>query len=186
MLFLGMAGRKRFATAGGIFGTIFSATLSSSGSGYASFTYRHKFVIAGLTVPPGTQTQVRVGFKAHPTTEGVTISAAYIGHKGAGDQYDFATTPVQFLFSGSGSTTIAAGTSLVTDNANFTWDKVSDLIISMYISDTAHDSMAFTTGTSNYNSYNKSASDASTVDATGYSDTGNRLDGIYLIEMDGF
>lgn len=185
MLMIAMGARRR--TSSGAFGAVFNATLASNGSGYSSATWRYVFSIAGLTVPSGTPTQARVGFKAHTTTDGCTITSAYIGHKAStGDTYDFDASPIQLLFGGLVSVTIASGSSLVSDNANFAWNKSSDILIAFYVNDAMHDNLAFNASVANIEGFSKIGNDASAVDATGYTSGGARLDGIYLIETNGF
>lgn len=94
-------------------------TLNTNADGQNGQTFVERIAAAELTLPSGAITQVRVRFEAG-TTEQLTITNAYVEHRAAaGDAYDFAATPVQLLFSGSGSVTIPSGTSQWSDWAAF-------------------------------------------------------------------
>ena len=171
------------------FGTVRTDALTGSTGGNATVTFRHQFAAAGLTAPSGTVTQTRVTFHAGTTAgENLTITDAYIGHKGAGDAYDFAATPVQITFDGGNAgVTITTDTTKVSDAVNFAWDKTSDIVISTFYNTSGADACKNLTGLSNVNQYTKVANDAATVDATGYSGpTAGRIEAITKIETDGF
>ncbi|TBE54480.1 hypothetical protein U8P68_10945 [Rhizobium ruizarguesonis] len=143
-----------------------SATLTINGTGFGSTTIRQRIASAQISNAGGTK--VRVTLKAG-STGGFTCDAAYIGHKAAsGDDYDFESTPTQLTFSGgSASGTAATGASIVTDEINFTVQSGKDLIISVHFTTSGVVSRA-TSGATGWQCYRKSASDAATVNATGY------------------
>lgn len=173
---------------GGVFGTVYSASLGGLSGGNASVTFRQRFDFSVLTTPSGATSQARVTFRAGTSGgEGLRIAAAYIGHAASsGDAFDFASAPTQLLFTGSGSVTIPTGTDLLSDTAGFVWDKTSSIIVSFYCDSAPNDSARNTTGLSGVDQYFIVANDPGTVDATGYGVIAGRLEAVSLIEVDGF
>jgi hypothetical protein len=180
-------GGSQPAAAGGVFGTIWSDTLTSSGSGWNNFTIRNVYEVAGLTAPSGTPTQARVTFEAN-SGGGFNIAFAYIGHQASsGDAYDFDTTPTQITFDGgSDGKLVGSGSEEVSDAVNFAWDKTSDIVISMYCSGASTDDPAQEVTSANVTEYYKSGNDAATVNASSYTDDFSDVIGTNKIETDGF
>ena len=149
---------------------MFSVTLTLNSDGQNGITRVQRLTTAALTMPSFTIRNMRVTFQAS-AAEQRTITDAYIGHQaGAGDVYDFAATPVQLLFAGSTSKTIAASTSEVSDWASFNYDKTSTLLVAFYTGGGASaDAPKYQTVVANANEYTKTANDAATVNKTGYS-----------------
>jgi len=151
-------------------GTLFSLTLNTDADEQIGQTHVERVAAAAMTLPSGVITQVRICFEAG-STEQFTITNAYVGHRaGVGDAYDFSTTPVQLLFSGSESVTISAGTTQWSDWVAFAYNKTSDMLIAFYFGGgTGADMVRYVTGLgANYDHFNKAANDAATVDKTGY------------------
>ncbi|GAA0623244.1 hypothetical protein [Thalassospira tepidiphila] len=146
---------------------IASAAASTNSSGNTGRTVRQR--IAAAAISSGGQS-VSVTFKAS-SSAGLTIGSAYIGIAAAsGDAFDFASTPVQLLFSESGSAVISAGATATSDFSSLDFEGTDDLIVAFYIS--AGD-IQFGSPSANWNAYYKTGDEASTVDATGYTaDTG--------------
>ena len=166
--------------------TIFSSTLDTDGDGNDGYTFVCSFAAAGLTLPAGDITGVKVTFQAS-NAQVLQITNAYIGHAAAaGDAYDFLATPVQLLFATAGTKDIAAGTSETTDLAVFAYNKTSALLISFYVGGGAtKDNNRFKTGVANVNDYYKAAvSEAATVDKTGYTLTAGYNRAINKIEVE--
>jgi hypothetical protein len=151
--------------------TIFTQALDTDGGALNGLTLVQRIAAAAMTLPAGTITQMRFSFQAG-NAEGLVITNAYVQHRaGAGDAYDFSTTPIQILFGGSGTKTIAATTTEVSDWVTFAYDKTTDLLISFYSGGgTTNDTMRYKTGlnTTNFSDYFKTANDAATVNKTGY------------------
>lgn len=152
--------------------TAFSVTLDTDGDGLNGFTIVVGFAVAALTIPSGNISRVRFTLRAG-NTQGLTITNAYVGHAaGAGDAYDFAATPVQLLWGGSGTKAIAANTEEVTDWATFAYNKTSALLVAYYLGGgTTVDMARYKNSVSNVTDYNKTANDAATVNKTGYAST---------------
>jgi hypothetical protein len=89
-----------------------------------------------LSLPSGSILKIRATFEA--SSAGIwNIQNLYVGHgAGSGDVYDFASTPVQLLFSGSPSVNMSAGVESTSDWATFAYDKTSNLLFAMYCLDT--------------------------------------------------
>lgn len=174
--------------AGTLDGTNFSQALNANRTGWNGYTMVQRFEIAALTLPSGSISHMRITFEAANITEGLTITNAYIGHAaGAGDAYDFASAPVQLLFGGSASVTLAIGATEVSDWASFVYNKTSPLLIAFYVG-TAVDSLRARVALSNLTGYYRAATnEAGTVNKTaGYTAEAGVLNGINMIESDGF
>lgn len=172
---------------GTVLGTNLTLTLNTDADAQNGQTHVERVAAAALTLPSGVITQMRITWEAG-STEQVTITNAYIGHRaGAGDAYDFAATPVQLLFSGLASVTIPAGTLQACDLASFAYNKTSDLLIAYYMGGgTGADMVRYASGLGgNYDHFNKAANDAATVDKTGYG-TSAGVSTIKKIESNGF
>ena len=164
---------------------MYSNTLDADSSGWNGYTLVMRFETALLTMPSGSITQVRFKFEGG-AAEGMDISSAYVGHAaGTGDAYDFAATPVQLLWAGSGSKSIGAGATATTDWASFAYNKTSALLVALY-SGAAADTFRKRDSVTNATLYYKNANEPATVDKTGYSSSATTLIGINKIEADGF
>lgn len=139
--------------------------LDTNSSDNALYTFRQVLKAAVFTQ---SGSSVIVTFQAGSTN--LVIDGAYIGAQGAGDAYDFAATPVQLLFGGSGSVEITAGATQASDTASISITASGVYVVSMYFSTLTKGSMKQTNDDlqANTANYYKLASDAATVDATGY------------------
>ncbi len=155
--------------AGGAWVTSASSGIDANSGLHANRTIRVLINSAGLTNTG--MSGVRVSFKAS-SAEILGIGAAYIGQAAdAGDAYDFQAAPVQLLFGGAGSVEIAAGGTVVSDEAVFTIPAGKNIIVSFYVvNNTSKDGVLSKNSVANWMSYYKDATnDASTVNASGYS-----------------
>ena len=151
-------------------------TADGSAIGWGGLTLRQKIPASAFASGSMIRLTLRAG-----TGAACVIGKAYIQQKAAsGDAYDFASTPVQLLFSGSAGVSIAAATELVTDPLSFSVDDSKDHVVSMYITsgDTARKSTL-----SGWSSYYKTGDDAATVNATGYSSSSFAANLIRKIEV---
>lgn len=165
--------------------TLYTQALDANTGGWNNYTVVMRFAPAALTLPTAPILRIRFTFEA-ATTEGFQIGAAYVGHRaGAGDAYDFSTTPVQILFGGSGGVTISTSSTSTSDWATFAYDKTSDLLVAWYFNSTT-DSPRAKTGLSNIYNYDNGAggNSASTVNKSGFSVTNGRQLGINKIEVE--
>jgi hypothetical protein len=166
--------------------TLYSQTLNNDGgAGFNGYTFAQVYELAALTLPSYSIARMRVTIQSI-TTEGCDIDGMYVGHQaGSGDAYDFLATPVQILFSGSGSVAVPVNSSVVSDWASFVYDKVTKLVFAWHIS-SANDSMKRRLSTSNVTSYLRSAtSEAATVNkTTGYTADATTSYFISLIEVE--
>lgn len=134
------------------------------GNGY---TMRTVF-LSGLLSNTGKK-YVRVTFYAQNVTLGLTIDGAYIGLQGAGDAYDFLSTPTQLTFDGgSAGFAIAAGASKVSDGVVFTIPASTNIVITSHTS--ANSGIGGKSGLASGNRlyFKSGVSEAATVDVTGY------------------
>lgn len=166
-------------------GTLFTISLGANGNGWNGFTGVERIPVSVMTPPASGIVKVRLRLQAS-TSESFTITNAYIGHRAAsGDAYDFATTPVQLLFGGSGSKVIAANTEEWSDWANFAYNKTSDFLFSFYCAGGASsDALRRSTSATSMSDYEKIANDAATVNKSGYSTNDNIIHLVNTIEYD--
>jgi len=167
--------------------TLYSQALDTDFDVWNGYTIVMRWAASVLTLPTGTIARMRAYFEAG-AAQALTVSKAYVEHKaGSGDVYDFATTPRQFLFSGSASKAITAGTTEVTDWLTFTYDKTTDLLIAFYAGGGVGSDMSRgKTGLSaNIIEYYFLADEAATVNkSAGYNVTASRLQAINKIEVE--
>lgn len=135
-------------------------------TGWSGFTQRQRFgsalVVAG--------TKIRLTAAANIAA----VGAMYVGIAAtSGDNYDFATTPVQVTFSGSGSVNIGMASQVLSDEIPLTILTGDAILVASYFSGTS--TIMAQAGVTNRNSYYKAGNDASTVNASGYSTSVNPL-----------
>jgi 6-phosphogluconolactonase (cycloisomerase 2 family) len=145
--------------------TVGPVTLAGSDSGWSPVTIRH-VIDAGQVLVSGSS--VQLVFKA----SGAGVFAptkVYIGHVGGGaDPYDFEFATQVTFNSGSAGFSISAGATITSDIISFGLDATRDLVVSYYMP--TDDGMATTTGLTGWSTYHKLGDDASTTDASGYTD----------------
>lgn len=79
---------------------------------------------------------VRVTFGHHANgSQPTTIAQAYIGIASATTEHAFASAPTQLFFGGSAGTSIAAGTTVVSDFVPFSYGPTDTIIVSINITD---------------------------------------------------
>lgn len=149
----------------------FSLALDTNSPGWNGWTIVNVFEVAGLTLPAGSITHVRATFQK-AVSEGYSIGSCYVGHKASsGDAYDFASTPTQMLFGGSGSKTVTTTADEVTDWIEFVYNKTSGLTFAWYIN-SAVDSLIYKGGQTTRQMWYKGANEPSTVNKTGFTNAG--------------
>ena len=161
--------------------TAASATGDADVDAQSGFT--HRVLIASAALSGTGQQYVRVTFEAS-SAQALTVGNAYIGTAAdAGDAYDFAAAPTTLTFSGAAGFAINAGASIVSDKIAYSITAGKNLIVSFYVSgDATHDSLRYDASIANWTDYYKEASDAATVDATGYSTVATRAYGVMKVE----
>ena len=149
--------------------TAFTKTLSGQDL-FTGFTGVARVTAAQMTIPGYSPTQIRVTLRGG-STNGLVTNGVFVGHQAtSGDAMDFAAgpapaAPVQLLFGGSGSVSAPASTDVVSDWMNFTWDKVSNLLIACQASGTTYFASEADAAFANWY---KPGADAATVNKTGY------------------
>lgn len=127
----------------------------------------------------------RLSLTASSITEGVHISEIHAGHAAtSGDAYDFDGTQVQVLVSGASSFLVAVGTTVVTDENIYTFDKSKAFIVAMHFDSAANDSVgshAFVSGGTYY--FKVTAAETGTTNVTGYSNVANTCRVLTKIEV---
>lgn len=161
---------------------VFSRVLSTDSTVWGGYTL---VVVVPYTFLGGPANTVKLTMTG-PSTSSTQITNMYVGHKGAGDSYDFASTPTQITVGGNGSFTIPQNGTLVSDDINFSYDGVTDLSIAMAFTNPSDIRGVFSGAGCSY-FYKASVSDAATVNKSGYTPGGsnpNLCAVISKIEMD--
>lgn len=179
------AGGRVPAVAAGAWTTLIAPTPAGTEAGWASFTLRQGIGVAVYDAgAPATGTKIRITFLG-PAAGSADVTAAYIGHVGAGDSYDFDGSQVQLTVSASGSFVIGTAATVLTDEVSFAFDKTKALVVSFAFSASASAASHQNGAAASYNVYSKAGSDAATTDATGYATSTNQVDFVTLIEVFG-
>jgi hypothetical protein len=180
------AHRLLLATAAGLVGgasgswqTIFDAALTTSNSGHSGRTLRQVIPASLISGVEGTKIRVTLQFG----TAGAIVDKMYIGQAGAGDDYDFDGGQVQLFIDASASFNFTANTPQITDEATFTYDGVSDLVLALHFSGVSDIKFVAEASAATY--VIAATDDAATTDASGYSLYGNVIASVDLIEVFG-
>jgi hypothetical protein len=147
-------------------GRIFGVSASWAGATTAGVWAIQEFSQTGGT-------KMRLTLKGPPTGTGPTITGMYIYDGSGTDAYDFGGTPTQVTVGGSGTFTVAAGATVVTDEIPFGKAASGSLVISAQYSagDLAYTVPGALVGTS-LDYYKVAVSEAATVDKTSYTGAG--------------
>ncbi len=141
----------------------------SDGGGYSGYTVRQVINSADLS-NTGLAT-CRLSFTGS-SLEGLITDNVYIQSQGAGDVYDFSGTPVEVLFGGGSGFSIAKDEVIVSDSLTFTIAAATNYVVSWYVptGSGAADGGIVSSGPTSAltRGYWKIASEAATVDVTGY------------------
>lgn len=132
--------------------------------------------------------------KLRLTLQGSTLAptevlSAHIGHRGTGDSWDFAGTPVAITVGGNNSFELAQSGSAVTDEIIFAYNGTSDLLVAFtFTTNTAKDdirTLFSSNGTQYFYKYGTSSGESATVNKSGYSSSNpNALAIISKIEVE--
>lgn len=185
---MGAGGKVAVASAASpaAWATLVDPSPAGASSGWDTFTIRQLYATGAYAGgAPAIGTKIRITLLG-PSAGSAAVAAIYVGHKAAaGDPYDFDGSQVQLLVSASGSFAVGTSASVLTDEANFSFDKSKDLVVAIFFSGASSISTVTGLGT-NYHEYYKAANDASTTDASGYTDGGSGInDFATLIEVFG-
>ena len=161
---------------------LFSTFLSASFGNMTGNTGRIRLHANQMTAPAGALTSFRLKLQAH-ADEPFTVGACYIGKRTS----DCSMTGAQTVkVAGASTFTVPAGTSVWSDWVALSWDKVTDLIVSVYANGGASaDKMAANSGTSLGDTWLKSGNDAATESVSGYTEYLGYQSLVAGIETDG-
>lgn len=122
----------------------------------------------------------KITFEAKSSGDNFSTTACYIGEQGAGDAYDFASSPTQITFSGAGGFDIAAGNTIESDKISFSIDSTKNYVVAYHVANNASkDDVRGKSGLGDVDSYSKTGGDdTTTVDASGYTGDSGRNYGI--------
>jgi len=111
------------------FATVLNWTPTTNSTGWSGFTFRQRINASRLIA--STQARLTIDTTGFP----LNMSKVYIGQEAVGGGYDFDTTPVQVLWSGSPSIATAGGV-FVSDVTAFSQNATRNLIISAFFNST--------------------------------------------------
>lgn len=157
---------------------------SLTGNGVStSWTYRQWVSAAAFASVDGEK--VRLTLQSGSGATGSTITAYFGEAAASGDAYDFATTPQPVNVGGTNTFTLpGSSATVVTDEIPISFDHTKNYILSFYCSVTSNGVRFLTSGGGgNFVAYYKNASDAATVNASGYSSTSGRIYALTRIEV---
>lgn len=160
----------------GAFADTFAQALNANSAGWDNNTLRMRFEAAALSTSGNA---VRITIEAS-SAAGFVIDHMRIGHAaGAGDAYDFASTPTVLTFDGGNAgVTVGTGATKTTDIISFALNEASALIIAVHFNGTS--AIRSRQSVADVDSFFKAgADDTGTVNATGY--TPNVSGGLRLI-----
>ncbi|QDP66029.1 MAG: hypothetical protein GOVbin631_90 [Prokaryotic dsDNA virus sp.] len=167
--------------------SIFSVAQNGKFGNVGTKTIKVRIPASVITAPSGPVTKMRLTFGGD-ASEPLVLSKAFIGQASeSGDVWD-ASGLTKIQFNGSDAVTVPAAGSISSDWLDFTWDKSSDLILSVYCNDSSGsgdglNSANPVTGAST----SVSTSDvAATANASGLTSYAGYLALLTGIETDGF
>lgn len=163
-------------------GSIFTATHGSSFGNMTGNTGRIQIYASQTTPPTGAVTSIRLKLQAH-ADEPFTVGACYVGKRTNGCSMD---TPQPVKVSGASAFTISPGTAVWSDWIALAWDKVTDLIVSVYANGgPTADKMSAEFQSASGSTWLANGNDAATPTGTGYTEYAGYLSLISGIETDG-
>lgn len=165
---------------GGAWATAFDEPSIANYAGWEGYTMRQILGLPQLLAGSKLRLTLRSG------TAGCTISNAYIQLRAAsGDAYDFSTTPVQILFSGSAGITIPGSSLVVADDIILPIAATTPVLVSFAFpaSPASHVGGNSPGGGGVIVNYYKSGADAATVNASGYTSSAQTLHLIKKLEV---
>lgn len=157
--------------------TAVSWTPHGNSTGWGAYTARQIFgssvMVAG--------SKIRLTLRALGAGVPVNIGNMYAGvQASSGNVYDFAATPQQVLFSGSGTLSMTGDSSVVSDEIILPISSGQGLVVAAYFNGTTILAINGVPGSDNHY---KSGNDASTVDGSGYTVSGNSRALITKVEV---
>jgi hypothetical protein len=143
---------------------VYGTTPYSESVGWAGYTLRQVINVAGMVNVPLGQTQVRVTVAGSPANGAATWNKMYIGHQYGPECQASDLTQLFFNGGSPGGTAPQAG-SLISDAANWTWNRTNKVILTTYFP-----SAGATVYGLNYNTqlYYSTGDYADWLDTTGY------------------
>lgn len=151
-------------------------------------TVKCEIAIADLLVPPFAPTRMWITLgQRSTTTENITFSKVYIGHKAATGNPSDATSLTQVLFGGAASVVVTPPTptnSVRSDEISFPWDRTTALILSMsFAGGPNSDQLSAKTGSNSTTHLKNSVDEAATPISPGYTAFPGYLSGVIKIEV---
>ena len=152
---------------GGAWATAYSGTIGGTISpGWSGYTMRQGIPAASTLAGSKVRLTLNVGAAL------ANIAAVFVGRRApSGDSYDFDSTPVPVLFSGSPGISVPGSTDIVSDEASLVLDGMTALVVSVYFSGVTSLYPVASLGFG-FSNYYIAGNDAATVDASGYSMSG--------------
>ena len=128
--------RRRTPSAPSAWNTLVDPTLTGNDTGWNGYTIRTNIAASALADFSGSH--IRFTLTA-PSANSLTLTDLFIGRKDpSGGVCDFEGSPTRVTFGGSSSVTLAAGTTVVSDEIAFAYDGTSEIILAQKASTTTY------------------------------------------------
>ncbi len=152
---------------------------STPWDGYTHRLRVSKDLLSGVTA------SIRLTYKAHPEGSGASTTAVYVGvASDSGDAYDFDGAPVEVTFSGLSGFSIAAGSTVISDEITLSLDGTRDILIAGQTASGQPGSFAgLFINELKWSAWYKAAADAATENASGYTLNLVNVVGVVKIEV---
>lgn len=154
---------------------------NNTSSGWASLTLRE--VVVGSALGPGSALRFQITASSSASVPILAVYAQMASTAPGADDYDFANTPIQITFGGASSLTLGAGTSQMSDPIPLSMNGSTNVVIAVAFGSGATVLASNTGASALMNGRYKSGNDASTVNASGYTNTANPAQLISRVEV---
>ncbi len=164
-------------------GTVFTQNCAEAFGNITTKTIRVIVPASACSAPSGTVTKLRLTLQS-ALDEPITINELYIGVQTSGAAC-IALVPIRY--NGNISYTVAKNSHLITDWVSLSWNKASNLLLSLYCAGGSNsDRLVATTNKPTAVTYTKSGNYAGSIAGSGYTGYNSYLSLISKIETDGF
>lgn len=176
---------QQTSISGGVWSTLVDPALNADDAGWITFTMRMLFSTGAYDAgAPATATKVRVTFAASSIADAVIGSTYWGVQAGSGAAYDFDGTQQQLLFAGSGSKTVTANTTALSDVLDISaapFDKTKKYVVSIYFNGVT--AVRKNASLANYDMYYTAGDSASSTTPPGNTQLASQAFFIDLIEV---
>lgn len=166
-------------------GVIYTAPLSSNGTGFSNRLRRVHFKAAGIVNSSATGSRLKITLDHLTTGTNTVVNPMYVGRVGTAPSFHADGDQAQVLFSASGSVTLTSGAGPTeSDFVTFNYPANTDLIVAFEVTSTGDWRYLPTTGASNIDDWSKNATgESGTTSVSGYTNTASQCSIVSKIEV---